>query len=465
MLLSIAQSRTASIFLSSLNKFIAHIRSDTSIGTSIKIAMDAYQILLGTRTPFLEANPDSIPHRIPAHHSKLTFLWEELYKIGAYIKITDHWVPQKQYSNDEAIMDSIITAKHKHRGTSTFIPTQRIIYANPCRLWLKVTMLSDITNENGTQIVEEHLYGTAQKKTDLTYPHQEKPPPHAWKEWRMAICQCFLGRATSASETHLLRPFQGSEQQREVSVLYRNLSQTGATLQHIFTLLPTLWQNILGPVTWPEDGGLSILASPRNKSTIHTYLDGSVAVGRGAHAYTIRPECESPSLAIVSTAPSPGDPDIISSLCPEHYGGMCILIWIRMLEQKFGPIKDGCIVCHIDNDTVVKRLSTGMPPKDTPTRGLATDFDVWIESATIMTKITCAVSFRHVKGHQDDFIVKHNQEGPLNRHAFWNVQMDRLADKTRKGSNALQVPFYESSKIALIVKGSAVTTKAEKIIR
>ena len=67
--------------------------------------------------------------------------------------------------------------------------------------------------------------------------------------------------------------------------------------------------------------------------------------------------------------------------------------------------------------------------------------------------------------HQDDFIRKGNKQGPLNRHAFWNVQMDKLAESTRKHGNAQPTPFLASSKIALMVNGSAVTSNIPKVIR
>ena len=244
-----------------------------------------------------------------------------------------------------------------------------------------------------------------------------------------------------------------------------HVAHTEITLQEIFDKLPKLWQDTLGPIQWPEDDGKSIVAHLQQSNEIHAYLDGSVALSKGAHAYTIRPDCETNELSIIGTAPSPGNPETISSLRPEHYGGMSTIIWVWILERKFGPIKTGCVHLHIDNDTVIKRLSRGMPPSDTPKTSLVTDFDLWMESATIMTQIECRLRFSHVKGHQDDFIIKHNKEGPLQRHAFWNVQMDRLADQTRRESQAGITPFYKSSKIALIVNGSATTTKADKIIR
>ena len=220
-------------------------------------------------------------------------------------------------------------------------------------------MLSDIVNPEGTHIDKKYLFGTAQRQTEMQYPHQEKPPPVAWKKWRMAICQCFLGRAMSRSDSQLLHSLQQDEYTSTTILMnHRRFASNKTPLQSIFDSIPTQWREILGPVQWPEDGRVSIVTTLRESKDIHAYLDGLVAVGKGAHAYTIQPECETNKLSIIGTAPSPGDPETISSLCPEHYGGMSVLIWVWMLEQKFGAITTGCVHCHIENDTVVKRLYT-----------------------------------------------------------------------------------------------------------
>ena len=220
------------------------------------------------------------------------------------------------------------------------------------------------------------------------------------------------------------------------------------------------------PTHLPSDDGASIVQSLRASEQIHGYIDGSVADGLGAHAYTIRPHCETSDLAIVGTAMSPGDPDTISSLRPEHYGGLCIAVWLWIIEQKYGPIPSGAFTCHVDNDAVVKRINKGRPALDVPTNMLVTNYNLWIETADVLDNVECGHHFAHVKGHQDDFIVHKQQAGPLNKHAFWNVQMDHLAAKTHKQNNVPTVtPFFESSKIALMVNGSAVTTNVSRVIR
>ena len=82
---------------------------------------------------------------------------------------------------------------------------------------------------------------------------------------------------------------------------------------------------------------------------------------------------------------------------------------------------------HIDNDTVIKRLKTGVPSDGSITAFVATDYDLWLESMQVLENLSCKVNFCHVKGHQDNFCVKQNKEGSLNKHVFWNIAMDKLA--------------------------------------
>ena len=141
-------------------------------------------------------------------------------------------------------------------------------------------------------------------------------------------------------------------------------------------------------------------------------------------------------------------------------------MWFWILEQRYGPISQGHFYCHVDDDTVVKRISQGRPNHDVATKALVTDYDLWVETTKVLANIKCKHQFVHVKGHQDDFIAHGNQQGPLPRHAFWNVQMDKLAARTRQSNAAPPLtPFIPSSKIALMIDGSAVTTSTSRVIR
>ena len=76
--------------------------------------------------------------------------------------------------------------------------------------------------------------------------------------------------------------------------------------------------------------------------------------GQGAHAYTLQSYQHVREASVVGASRNPGDPLVISLLRTEHYGGLSILIWIWILEQRFGPCVNEVVDVHIDNDTVIK---------------------------------------------------------------------------------------------------------------
>ena len=74
---------------------------------------------------------------------------------------------------------------------------------------------------------------------------------------------------------------------------------------------------------------------------------------------------------------SPDDPELMCSLCPEHYDRICVLAWPWILQKKYGPIMNRQPLVHIDNDAKVKsRLTQGPPCKHIPHVCLATDYDL-----------------------------------------------------------------------------------------
>jgi hypothetical protein len=66
---------------------------------------------------------------------------------------------------------------------------------NTCRLYLQVTTLAELSNENGTNILSYALKGTLDPNTNqpqlwtyskstLDWPYQERPPTKAWNIWK-----------------------------------------------------------------------------------------------------------------------------------------------------------------------------------------------------------------------------------------------------------------------------------------
>ena len=73
------------------------------------------------------------------------------------------------------------------------ISEKELTSANKCRLYLRVTMLSDITSASGNQLIEGFLKGTCQEKEDVQrYPEQGWPTDNDWNTWGELITNKFL---------------------------------------------------------------------------------------------------------------------------------------------------------------------------------------------------------------------------------------------------------------------------------
>ena len=157
------------------------------------------------------------------------------------------------------------------------------------------------------------------------------------------------------------------------------------SLQHIANSLPDPYLLILGDVEFPDDDGQALaLAIMTGNATL--YSDGTVADGCGAHAYSLRTECDDPAKAITGAAPTSGDPDTMSSLRTEHFGSLAGLVWVWILVKKFA-IKEGQIQGAVDNMTVVNRLNEGLDDSKGHKTHLSTDIDVWKETETLLSSI------------------------------------------------------------------------------
>ena len=63
-----------------------------------------------------------------------------------------------------------------------------------CRLYLKVTMLSEIVDDTGQYIESWAMYGERQSNTTIQYPYQPKPPEGFGKPGEIAYTRHILGQ-------------------------------------------------------------------------------------------------------------------------------------------------------------------------------------------------------------------------------------------------------------------------------
>ena len=83
---------------------------------------------------------------------------------------------------------------------------------NRCRLYLRVTCLSDITTGDGKRLQEDIFRGCKKFTVDsYQWPNQSRPPPRDWKVWRREVLRCFA--PTHYTLTVPLGPWILSEQE------------------------------------------------------------------------------------------------------------------------------------------------------------------------------------------------------------------------------------------------------------
>ena len=90
-----------------------------------------------------------------------------------------------QRDHDQHIMDALIA--------STNFSTKRMKCLNYCWLYLQVTLLSELTNEQGTHLLPFFWCGSGPRAAHplLRYPRQGCPSNNIWTEWCHAIRRAF----------------------------------------------------------------------------------------------------------------------------------------------------------------------------------------------------------------------------------------------------------------------------------
>ena len=160
-------------------------KDDTS--KAVKLLFHWYQTAAGISHPVLE-NPK---HSTEYVNSKWTNdLIRMLSKYHVKIKLPDTNIPKLQRFNDKFIMDDILSYI-----SSTKIRRQ----INACRLFLQITFISELTNINGTHLVNGILKGDKSKMSPTTqnWPKQGCPNSRTWKVWSKVITQLYCVKTHS----------------------------------------------------------------------------------------------------------------------------------------------------------------------------------------------------------------------------------------------------------------------------
>eukprot|EP00978_Attheya_sp_CCMP212_P021750 scaffold63912_cov37-Attheya_sp.AAC.1 len=110
-------------------------------------------------------------------------------QIQATIKEENPWVIRSAREHDQHIMDIVLQ--------SLSIPEKDYAELNYCRMYLRITTLSDITTSDGKQIMDDILKGNRDLSNHVDpteWPHQENPDKPTWTKWEKAYIDCAVQR-------------------------------------------------------------------------------------------------------------------------------------------------------------------------------------------------------------------------------------------------------------------------------
>ena len=126
----------------------------------------AYQQYLGISTQFFSIDPFAICYK--PINSLITYLWTEMHKYDVRLVSDLFWIPKSRFTNDQSIMEVILTRQREHVGTSSALSTRMVTNANTVRLHLRCTFASDLVDPASNHIIES-LY---QANTPRTTPQK-----------------------------------------------------------------------------------------------------------------------------------------------------------------------------------------------------------------------------------------------------------------------------------------------------
>ena len=103
-----------------------------------------------------------------------------LKKYKVELKLKDTFMTKHQRHNDRHILNDILT------HTSSILSRKKLL---ACRLYLKITLLSDITNIKGSFLIPNVLLGirSSNRHHNLSWSLQKKPKSHSWELWNRTL--------------------------------------------------------------------------------------------------------------------------------------------------------------------------------------------------------------------------------------------------------------------------------------
>ena len=164
-----------------LQAILRHGTRPTLVGGPLRCVMDELVLLLGSAKPFWELVYDDWKCLCP-EDDWLVSTWRDLQSTELEIKGPLNLI-KPQRLNDVHLMDAFMAQDYSDDKIQTL---------NACRLFLKVTTLSDIVTAEGKRIVQAAVSGRPlDRTTQYNCPRSRRPPASAWQTWSDCLQETF----------------------------------------------------------------------------------------------------------------------------------------------------------------------------------------------------------------------------------------------------------------------------------
>ena len=168
--------------------FIRHTHSKTTMGKLAIIVLHNYQLSAGIKLSVLQ-NTCPLPH---CNDTWIDAVRDFLHTVNGSIEMEQEFQIKPLRTNDEHIMDQVLQ--------SNFTDKDKIAF-NRCRLYAQVTMISEISDQTGTYILDKAMdpkflsSGTQMlhniSSSTLQWPNQECPDIKTWRIWKKILVATF----------------------------------------------------------------------------------------------------------------------------------------------------------------------------------------------------------------------------------------------------------------------------------
>ena len=479
--------------ISQIYLFLACVRSQGVASELALIAVSWGQFLAGISKPILQHVDIRLPHMEP-------MVWipqvrSFLASIKCTVELTTTFVPPLQRQGDSFLMD--------HAISLDFNDTE-LCLVNACRLYLGVTLMSDIVTVDGKylSLFAIDCSRDTHSRAKGLLPYQTNPSRKAWTIWKRLL----LSFTVSGSLKRLHRPlgawlvtgldtyrqwneyldptnyslYVQIDDQFERFVYQRPYFVTTASLVNMLpstclpaqsvhqngrrTLLPVSPATITPPeapaidlsshISKLEDWesqllrGFDILCSLNTlqhelfQTNLQLLLcsDGSAAQFRGTFGCV---GCTLQGLRLFRlNGPAPGYRT--SSFRSESYGCLSILRFLFRLFEFYSQSLPDSVTVYTDSKSLVQTINKRLEwSYDFTYSTMNPDWDIQQSISSTVRQFPQVPSFRHVKGHQDNNVAPSTLSLP----AQLNVEADNLA-------SSYVYPPSISSRIAPLIGGA-----------